>query len=227
MEDQKNIVGIYQTRRFEPGELELRIAGGKEKRLLGYAAVFGVLSEEMFGFREKIAPGAFAESIKRDDIRCLWNHEPGEVLGRNKSGTLKLWEDSKGLGFEVSLPDTQRAHDLVESIKRKDVTQNSFGFMLENVRDESWSENRKVRTLNKLKLFDVSPVTYAAYPQTELSVRYYLANNTKPGLSTVQPVRSSRMSDREFEARIGKTLSTMRKREFKPIIDYWKNHIWR
>jgi len=157
-------------RRFYPSS-EIRVDDQKEPKLVGYAAVFDSLSEEMWGFREKVAKGAFEKSIVKDDIRMLWNHDPNFVLGRNKAGTLTLREDQKGLYFEGTPPDTQWAKDLLVSIKRGDITQNSFGFI---ILDDEWDEDddgRKVRTLKKVKLFDISPVTYPAYPATELHIR--------------------------------------------------------
>ncbi len=156
-------------RRVMP-ESELRVDGKKEKRIVGYAAVFDALSEVMFGFREKIRRGAFTESIQRDDVRALFNHDPNYVLGRNKAGTLTLSEDDRGLSFEITPPDTQWAKDLMVSIKRGDVNQNSFGFSIAD-KGEEWDQEEKVRTLTKVKLYDISPVTYPAYPQTEAYVR--------------------------------------------------------
>lgn len=141
---------------------------GKQSKLAGYAAVFNELSEDFFGMREKIARGAFAKSIKEDDVRMLWNHDPNYILARTKSGTLKLWEDDKGLAFEAIPPDTQFANDLIKSIRRGDVSQNSFGF---TVRKHNFDEEKRVRTLQDVRLYDVSPVVFPAYPQTEVWVR--------------------------------------------------------
>ncbi len=157
-------------RRFYPFS-EVRVDDQKEPKLVGYAAVFDQYSEEMWGFREKVAKGAFSKSIVKDDIRMLWNHDPNFVLARTKSGTLTLKEDDKGLYFEGTPPDTQWAKDLLVSIKRGDITQNSFGFI---ILDDDWDEDdngRKIRILKDVKLFDISPVTYPAYPQTELHIR--------------------------------------------------------
>lgn len=170
---QKDSSSDVPERRQMPG-CELRVDGQKEPKLVGYAATFNTLSEVMWGFREKIAKGAFADSIQRDDIRMLWNHDPNYVLARNTSGTLKLWEDDKGLGFEATPPDTQWARDLVTSIKRRDISDNSFGFGVANrEEDESWEskDGMQLRTLLKVKLYDVSAVTYPAYPQTQIFVR--------------------------------------------------------
>lgn len=157
-------------RRFCP--LELRAKQDDEgATLAGYAAVFDSLSVEMWGFREKIAPGAFAASIEGDDVRALWNHNTDYVLGRTKNGTLELREDETGLAFELTPPATQLARDLVASVQRGDVDQMSFGFA---VLEDAWDidENEQyVRTLRKVKLYEISPVTFPAYPATSVSAR--------------------------------------------------------
>lgn len=151
--------------------LEERAAGVILMR--GHAAVFNELSQDLGGFREQIAPGAFTEALQRDDIRALFNHDANFVLGRNRSGTLKLVEDTRGLAIEIEPPDTQFARDLITSMKRGDITQMSFAFqVMPNGQD--WAkdeEGRVIRTLKKLRLFDVSPVTYPAYTGTDIALR--------------------------------------------------------
>lgn len=139
-------------------------------RLEGYAAVFGQMSEDLGGFRESIVSGAFAATIAADDVRGLWNHDPNFVLGRNRAKTLELSEDSTGLLYRITPPDTQWARDLMVSISRGDVNQSSFGF--QTIKDE-WQggDNGRTRSLIEVKLFDVSPVTFPAYPQTAVGVR--------------------------------------------------------
>ena len=139
--------------------------------LRGYPAKFNVMSEDLGGFIENIAPGCFSEAIIDDDVRALFNHEAVYVLGRNRSGTLKLWEDDIGLAMELYPPDTQLVRDLVLTpIERGDITQMSFGF--ETVSDSwEWDKNPCVRTLLKARLYDVSPVTFPAYRQTEVALR--------------------------------------------------------
>ncbi|HUW33068.1 MAG TPA: HK97 family phage prohead protease, partial [Planctomycetota bacterium] len=151
--------------------VEVRLAGEEDAEsnaITGYAAVFNAWSEDLGFFKEKIAKGAFAKSILENDIRALINHDPNLIIGRTRNKTLKLWEDDKGLGFEVELPDTTYAKDLRESIKRKDITQNSFGFS--TVQDQ-WSPDGKRRTLLEARLYDVSPVTFPAYKQTNVKMR--------------------------------------------------------
>lgn len=168
-----------EVRTFDVTELEVRAdkvtteegEEVEERKITGYAAVFNKLSEPLWGFREKIDKGAFMDSVKSDDIRALWNHNPDYVLGRNKSGTLQLEEDDRGLKIEITPPETQWAKDLMTSIKRKDVNQMSFGFRTETDEWDHSDEKNVVRTLKKVRLFDVSPVTYPAYPQTKVAVR--------------------------------------------------------
>lgn len=154
--------------------LEMRAKGGTDVPVIrGHAAVFNQLSEDLGGFREQIAPGAFTDAIKQDDVRALWNHNSDYVLGRNRSGTLTLAEDARGLAVEIDAPDTQWARDLLVSLKRGDVNQMSFGFSL-RPNGQDWAKDdsgQVVRTLKRLRLYDVSPVTYPAYPQTDVGVR--------------------------------------------------------
>ena len=157
-------------RRFFQTEIR---ADGEEQalKLNGYAAVFDQMSVLLYGqFRERIARGAFAGSLA-DDVRALWNHDTNLPLGRTKAGTLKLDEDSHGLRVEIDPPATQAGRDAVESIRRGDVDQMSFAF---DVLEDEWDKNDAgeiVRTLRKVKLYEVSPVTFPAYPQTSVSAR--------------------------------------------------------
>jgi uncharacterized protein len=152
---------------------ELRIVPDGPTHLSGYAAVFNSLSEDLGGFRERISPGAFAESLTSDDIRALFNHDPNFIMGRNRAGTLRLVEDEVGLRIEIDPPDTQACRDLLVSIGRGDVNQMSFGFIV-RPNGQTWekdAEGRVLRTLNSIRLIDVACVTYPAYPETSVAVR--------------------------------------------------------
>lgn len=158
-------------RRAWPVErLEVRAGGEGNKEIVGYAALFNELSLDLGGWRERIAPGAFKRSVLDNDVRALWDHDSKYVLGRNRSGTLELDEDERGLGVVIRPPETGWANDLMLSMKRGDVSQMSFGFY---VRDEAWTEEDGlvVRVLRDVDLFDVSVVTYPAYPQTSAEAR--------------------------------------------------------
>jgi len=151
--------------------LEVRTDGDKPATVLGHAALFNTPSVYMGGFREEIAPGAFTDSLS-GDIRALWQHDTARVLGRTKSGTLRLWEDDQGLAFELNPPNTQDGRDAVTLIERGDVDQMSFGFNVPPNGD-SWSEDEDgipLRTLRSVNLMEISPVTWAAYPATGVGV---------------------------------------------------------
>jgi len=168
---EENAMKGRERRTIDIEDIEIRAEGDEPKKIVGYAARFNVFSVPMWGFREKIAPGAFANSIQTDDVRFLWEHDSKYVLGRNTNGTLTMVEDEQGLRIEDVPPDTQWARDLMVSIERRDIDQMSFGF--ETIKDE-WDRtdpDKPVRTLLEVKLFDVSVVTYPAYPQTSAKVR--------------------------------------------------------
>lgn len=153
-------------------------AGAKNRKIAGYAALFNVETEIAGAFREKVAPGAFRNAIAEDDIRALINHNPERVLGRNKSGTLRLEEDGKGLRFEIDPPETEAARELVHLIERGDVSGASFGFQ---ARGEEWNhDSRKpLRTLTDVRLLDVSIVTFPAYADAGVALRSLAANSAE------------------------------------------------
>lgn len=158
-----------ETRTLPLKELRVSTLDNEKKFIEGHAAVFDSWSD-LVPFKEKVRSGAFRASIENDDIRALFNHDPNYVLGRNKAGTLELAEDEQGLKVKIYPPDTQWARDLGKSIERGDINQMSFGFEVEE--DEWRSENDfDVRELRKVKLFDVSAVTYPAYSSTDVGVR--------------------------------------------------------
>lgn len=159
-----------ERRNFPVTELRAITDDQGLRHITGYAAVFNSLSEDLGGFREKIDPGAFKKTIGSDDVRALWNHNDDYVLGRNKSGTLSLSEDAHGLKIDILPPDVQWARDLMVSIERGDVDKMSFGFRTVSDRWERQDDD-EIRTLEEVKLFDVSPVTFPAYPDTAVALR--------------------------------------------------------
>ena len=168
--------GDIETRIFPVSELRA-ITNGTPK-LAGHAAVFNQLSEDLGGFREQISPGAFKTSLASDDVRMLFNHDPNLVLGRNTSGTLRASEDGEGVAFENDVPDTQCGRDLLTLVKRGDISQCSFSFTVPDGGD-SWKNNNDgtvTRTLNTVKCYDLSPVTFPAYPQTSVKARSYITS---------------------------------------------------
>ncbi|XVU22530.1 HK97 family phage prohead protease [Actinoplanes sp. CA-054009] len=158
-------------RRTFASEVETRTAGENQRVITGYAYKFRALSEILGKFREQILEGAGAESIQKDDIRALFNHDANYVLGRNTSGTLRMSEDSTGLEYEIQADERQSyVRDLLIAMERGDVDKSSFGF---RATEQSWDKTKEgtaLRSIQKMALFDVSPVTYPAYSASESGV---------------------------------------------------------
>lgn len=161
--------------RYLTTPVELRADGDGPRRLIGHAAVFNEDSAigplDDWGWMERIAPGAFRTAIADDDVRALFNHDPNIVLGRNRAGTLRLSEDATGLAVEITMPDTQAARDVRTLIERGDVSQMSFGFSVKRQMWEELEDGKVRRTIQEVKLYDVSPVTFPAFPSTDVAVR--------------------------------------------------------
>lgn len=184
------------TRDFDITGLTTRdVDEGNVNVISGYAAVFN--SKTLIGdyFEETINPGAFSKTLATGggdgDIRALFNHDWGNVLGRTQSGTLRLEEDERGLKFEVDLPNTSVARDLVESMKRGDINQCSFGFI---PTEEIWdyASEPMVRTINEVKLFEVSVVSLPAYDDTEVSLvrSKELDSDVEKRMSIIRKIRN-------------------------------------
>ena len=155
-----------EERRYTP-DVEVRTLDDAPPRIVGHAALWDSLSEDLGSFREIVRRGTFTRSLKNNaDIRALFNHSPDLILGRSSAGTLKLEEDEIGLRFEILPPDTTLGRDLLESIRRGDVSQVSFGFQVQEDRFSKLTDGTVLRELLDVDLFDVSPVVYPAYPQT-------------------------------------------------------------
>lgn len=142
-------------------------ADARSRRIEGYAATFGA-EADLGSFVETIAPGAFRAALS-GDILALYDHDMGKVLGRTKSGTLRLSEDSRGLAFDLLLPETQAGRDVLALAERNDLGGMSFGFTIPEG-GEHW-EGRK-RSLTNIGLREISVVSaWPAYPDTEIALR--------------------------------------------------------
>ncbi len=167
MEEKYTNMKNKEIRTIQVQDLEVRMDGDKPK-VIGYASVFGSLSNDLGGFREYIGKDAFDGRLE-DDVRFLINHD-GLPLARTTNGTLKLSVDEKGLKYEAEMPDTTDSRDLMELLKNGTVNQSSFAFIVE---EDSWEMNdgQNIRTIEKIsRLFDVSAVTYPAYEEATSSV---------------------------------------------------------
>lgn len=175
----ENIDGA--ERRYLSQPLEYR-EEGEEKRFEGYAVIFN--SETDLGwFTEEIRDGAF-EDVMNDDVRGLFNHDPDVILGRSKSGTMKLTVDARGVKYSIDYNPNDPDHvRVMEKVKRGDVSQSSFAF---GIKDAVWEtrEGRDHRVITKLsRWYDVSPVTYPAYQDTTVAARSFeqVKKDLEPG----------------------------------------------
>jgi HK97 family phage prohead protease len=168
---------MKQERRTITGSVHARAVGdGMPKEIGGIAAVVNSVTDLGY-FEEVITPGAFDNALSREyDIRCLFNHESELILGRTKANTCNVFVNADGNLEYTWIPDYENPTHMsvVRSIMRGDITQSSFAF---TIKEQSWSDSTKYGTMGKRtitqidELFDVSPVTYPAYADTEADAR--------------------------------------------------------
>ena len=168
---------MKQERRTITGSVHARAIGdGMPKEIGGIAAVVNSVTDLGY-FEEVIERGAFDYALSREyDIRCLFNHEAELILGRTKAETCKVFVNADGNLEYTWIPDYENPTHMsvVRSIMRGDITQSSFAF---TIKEQSWADSTKYGTMGKRtikiidELFDVSPVTYPAYSETEADAR--------------------------------------------------------
>lgn len=169
----ENRLGMTHTRTFHT-ELETREEqdGSSEKVIEGYFSVFNTETELWPGAFESIATGAFDGTIG-NDIRALINHDARLVLGRNRSGTLDLKVDSRGLWGSVKVNEKDvDAMNLYERVKRGDVDQCSFGFNILAEETEFRDDGSIKWIIKEIDLHEVSVVTFPAYEETGVQARH-------------------------------------------------------
>ena len=172
MEPQTQPQKIVEFRDFELQEMRADNSDGK-RRLVGYTAVFDQEVDIGGWFRETFRQGSFTKTLREYDQVALWNHDTGAPLARKSAGTLALREDDHGLHVEIELNNTSWANDVFESVRSGVVRGMSIGF---SVLKADWSDledNQKLplRTVREAQLFESSPVTFPAYPTTEIQAR--------------------------------------------------------
>lgn len=141
--------------------------------MVGYAATYGKYSCDLGYFREKLAPGCFDKALARCDVRALYNHDPGCLLGRTSAGTLRLSSDATGLLMECDLPDTPTGREVAENIRLRNLQGQSFSFTA-NVVEWDIASEPAIRTVEEVgELFDVGPVTFPAYEETSVAMRQF------------------------------------------------------
>lgn len=157
---------------YFPGDFKTRDEPDGEMYIEGYFAVFNQETELWPGWYEQIKQRAFEKSLKNNDIRCLFNHDTGFVLGRNTNQTLELREDSHGLFGRVKInPKDTQAVDVYARVNRGDISGCSFGFECKGEERQGDDSGDIHWVVTEADLFEVSICTFPAYPQTEIQAR--------------------------------------------------------
>jgi hypothetical protein len=195
-------------RRFlnnKQAHVEVRNENDNTPKIAGYGAVYyraDAPGSEYWLYDdivERIMPGAFKRAVQEDDIRALFNHDPNMVLGRRTAGTMTLVDDETGLRYEIEPPQTRG--DVVQSVRRGDVTGSSFSFL---VRKQVLREEQRdgkplyIRELVDVEVFDVGPVTFPAYEATSAQVRS--AGGVDDVRAAVEAYKAQRAADLEAAA---------------------------
>lgn len=156
------------------------------RTISGYALVYNTLSEDLGGFREQFSPEAFAKQFQgKTNIRALKNHDDTLVLGTESAGTVRIRNDSKGIAYEIDIPETTYGNDLLVSIERGDITGMSFTFLMRNDGfSVAKAGDQIIRTVKEARLLEISPVTFPAYSssfinQEEVSAMRKLAEESE------------------------------------------------
>jgi HK97 family phage prohead protease len=198
-------------------DFEVR-AEGDGMTFTGYASVFNSPSQDLGGFVEYVAPGAFKRSLQsRNEVKLLWNHDSGEPLASLRGGSMQLVEDERGLKVTAQLPNTTRGRDIAELLRTKVIDSMSFGF---NVIKDNWSRDGQTRTLESVRLFEVSIVSFPAYESTTAQVRSQPTINPDQLADALLKLESGEELDEESASLITKVVTKLKSSpEVEEVID--------
>jgi len=159
-----------EKRTFKCEQVEIR-EGDDGKKTIRMTVPYNSWSDDLGGFKERILPGFFSDSIVNRDIRSYWNHNSDFVLGRSGNGTLEF-KDHKGfLEILATPPDTQWGRDAITSVEGGYVDGASFAF---RAIDQNWNDDNTKRELIRGEVYEFSPVAMPAYPKSAAQARSIL-----------------------------------------------------
>jgi HK97 family phage prohead protease len=189
--------GAWESR-VTAGKVELR-DGPNGPMFVGYAFRYGVISENLGGFHERVRPGAATKTVQEQDLRALFNHEPNNLLGRMGAHTLRVGDDGSGLGYQIDQPNTSLGRDLAVLIARGDVYGSSFTFIpVGGARGQVWTKTetgRPLRELREIKMRDVGPVTFPAYPLNDVALRSFAEMRSLPFEEVIAAAADERLAE--------------------------------
>jgi uncharacterized protein len=160
-------------RRFTSVPVEIRATKGQHNTIGGYAAKFNRMSQNLGGFKEQIAPGAFNRSASQVwlEVQARYYHDVFMGLGSTGGNSLRLRSDAEGLVYDVDLLDDETSQRIYKLVERGDVRQSSFAFIADA---DEWTTDDTgfpMRTLEQVRLLDVAPVNTPAYLDTSVGLR--------------------------------------------------------
>jgi Escherichia/Staphylococcus phage prohead protease len=185
--------------RTTPEPLELRDSPNGGHMFVGYAWRYGVLSQNMGGFVERLREGSGTKTIQEQDLRALFNHNPDHLLGRKGAGTLRIHDDGRGGRYEIDQPDTTLGRDLAALVARGDIYGSSFTFkVVGGGRGVSWTKTDTGFPLREVRQFqsrDVGPVTFPAYSEAGVALRSFAEFRSLPFEEVVAAAADERLAE--------------------------------
>lgn len=164
---------IIQTREmYFKTDFQVRTTEGEDKYIEGYFIRYNEETELWKGVYEEVLPQAVVDSLEKNDIRCLFNHDTSIVLGRKGNNTLELKSDAIGLFGKVKINQKDKqAMDILARIERGDINACSFGFNIIEEEVQNRDDGTVKFILKEIDLHEISPVTFPAYPTTSIQAR--------------------------------------------------------
>lgn len=186
--------------RVTAGKVELRDSPSGGRMFVGYAFRYGVESENLGGFVERVRPGAAAKTVREQDLRALYNHAPDNLLGRMGAGTLRMADDGTGMGYQIDAPETSLGKDLAVLVARGDIYGSSFTFLpVGGQRGVAWSRTERgfpLREIVQMRMRDVGPVTFPAYPVgTDVALRSLAEARSLPFEEVIAAAADERLGE--------------------------------
>jgi Escherichia/Staphylococcus phage prohead protease len=186
--------------RVTAGRVELRDSPRGGRMFVGYAFRYGVESENLGGFVERVRPGAATKTVAEQDLRALFNHAPDNLLGRMGAGTLRMADDTTGMGYQIDQPDTSLGRDLGVLVARGDVYGSSFTFKAVGARGQAWSRTERgfpLREIVQMRMRDIGPVTFPAYPAgaSEVALRSLAEMRSLPFEEVIAAAADERLGE--------------------------------